>query len=681
MSFLAPAFLAGLAALAVPVLIHLIRRETRRVTDFPSLMFLQRIPVRTMRQQRLRHLLLLALRCLALALLALAFARPFIARRAALAGAPGATVRVVLLDRSWSMGAGARWARAKAAAHAAVRGLGSADRAVLVVFAGSADALTEPTNNRALLDRAIDSLRVSDQGTRYARAIKLAGDVLSRTNLPHREVTLISDFQRHGWSAGDEVRLPAGTVVRTVDVGGDTVADVAVMRVTATRDDAADRATAVVAAQVRNASSAARAVAATLSLGGRALETRTVNIPARGLAQVRFAPSPVPAGASRATVRIAPDALPADDAFHLVLTSDAAVPVLVVEPDRARARQSLYVERVLAIGDRPSFHLTRRSATALRASDFDGQAVVLLNETAVTRGPIADRLVQFVVHGGGLLIVPGTEDLARAPALASALMPARLSAVTDLSASGGTRVAEIAYAHSVFELFSAPHSGDFAAAHVFRYRAAAPVPGSTVIARFGDGAPALVERVVGNGRVLLWTTSIDDYWTDLPMQPVFVPFVHELSAYAARHQQPRSSYTVGDALDVSRLAARTAADGGVVLQAPSGVKKLLGAGSTSVAELTEAGFYELRATGDAPGTGQPIAVNVEAAEADLTPMPPDELVAAVTSRGTEPMSASGQASPPDAERDQSLWWYLVVAALALLVVESVWATRLSGATS
>ena len=80
MSFLAPLFLAGLAALAVPLIIHLINRERREVVPFPSLMFLQRIPYRSVRRQKLRHILLLVLRCLALAILVMAFARPFVKR-------------------------------------------------------------------------------------------------------------------------------------------------------------------------------------------------------------------------------------------------------------------------------------------------------------------------------------------------------------------------------------------------------------------------------------------------------------------------------------------------------------------------------------------------------------------------------------------------------------------------
>src|SRR3954465_2855265 len=116
MNFLAPAFLAGLAAIAVPVIIHLINRERKVVVEFPSLMFLQRIPFRSVRRQKIRHLLLLILRCLAVALLVAAFARPFFAKRRSAIGGSGAREVVILLDRSASMGYANRWDRARDAA-------------------------------------------------------------------------------------------------------------------------------------------------------------------------------------------------------------------------------------------------------------------------------------------------------------------------------------------------------------------------------------------------------------------------------------------------------------------------------------------------------------------------------------------------------------------------------------
>src|SRR3954452_23499539 len=104
MNFLAPAFLAGLAAIAVPVIIHLINRERKVVVEFPSLMFLERIPYRSVRRQKIRHLLLLILRCVALAMLVAAFARPFFQRHQPAITGTGARELVILLDRSSSMG-------------------------------------------------------------------------------------------------------------------------------------------------------------------------------------------------------------------------------------------------------------------------------------------------------------------------------------------------------------------------------------------------------------------------------------------------------------------------------------------------------------------------------------------------------------------------------------------------
>src|SRR5947209_16383251 len=120
MSFLAPAFLAALAAIGIPVVIHLINRERKVVVEFPSLMFLERIPYRSVRRQKIRHLLLLLLRCAALALLVTAFARPFFQRRKTVISGTGAREVVVLLDRSASMGYADRWTKAKEAAKRAV---------------------------------------------------------------------------------------------------------------------------------------------------------------------------------------------------------------------------------------------------------------------------------------------------------------------------------------------------------------------------------------------------------------------------------------------------------------------------------------------------------------------------------------------------------------------------------
>src|SRR5438445_3786927 len=125
MAFLTPAFLIGLSAIAIPILVHLIQREKKRVIEFPSLMFVRRIPYQSVRRRRIRHWALLMLRAAAIALIVAAFARPFLRRDAAAAVAGGGAREVViLLDQSASMGYGDHWTRAQSAARTVVNGLG-----------------------------------------------------------------------------------------------------------------------------------------------------------------------------------------------------------------------------------------------------------------------------------------------------------------------------------------------------------------------------------------------------------------------------------------------------------------------------------------------------------------------------------------------------------------------------
>src|ERR687884_1086339 len=135
MGFVAPLVLVALGALAIPVFLHLIQRERKQVVQFPSLMFLRRIPYESVQRRRIRHWMLLLMRLAALALIVLAFARPFFRRTEfGGAGSTGARELVVLVDQSYSMGYGDRWPRALAAARDAVNTLTAADRGSIVFF-------------------------------------------------------------------------------------------------------------------------------------------------------------------------------------------------------------------------------------------------------------------------------------------------------------------------------------------------------------------------------------------------------------------------------------------------------------------------------------------------------------------------------------------------------------------
>ena len=150
LAFLVPLFLLGIAGVVVPIIVHLTRRQRRNVVAFPSLMFLEKIPFQEQRRRRIQHWFLLSLRALALTLLAVAFARPFFRAPALAAVTSGAREVVVLLDRSYSMGYGDRWDRAKAAATDVIDSLGPEDLATIIFFDSGAEAGPRSTTDRVI---------------------------------------------------------------------------------------------------------------------------------------------------------------------------------------------------------------------------------------------------------------------------------------------------------------------------------------------------------------------------------------------------------------------------------------------------------------------------------------------------------------------------------------------------
>ena len=145
------------------------------------------------------------------------------------------------------------------------------------------------------------------------------------------------------------------------------------------------------------------------------------------------------------------------------------------------------------------------------------------------------------------------------------LLPAAIGGAVDRSRGGeSARLGAVEYGHPLFEAFRAARSGDFTAAQLFGFRMLTPAAGATVLARFDAGAPALVEGTRGRGRVLVWGSTLDLRWTDLPIKPVFLPFVHGALRHLAAYQPAPASLTVGQVLDPGQLAASLAEP--VVLQ-------------------------------------------------------------------------------------------------------------------
>lgn len=678
LSFLVPAFFVGLLALAVPLLIHLSRRQVRDPVHFPSLMFLRRVPQQTKSRRRIQRWFLLLLRALAIALLVLAFARPFLTRSdgSAILTGEGNREVVVLVDRSYSMGLGDRWDRAIASGLQVIDGLAPGDRGTVVLFDANAEAAIESSSDPGILQA---TLRRSTPGlsiTRYAPALRYASRILGSSALPRHELVVISDFQRTGWDRdGGEtgsLRLPAGTQVTLVPVSDSTeYGNMSIVDIQLERSSVAGRERVEVQAFLSRNGPGPAEHPVSLEVDGRVVETRSADFDEGGAATLTFNPLTLAeAGVSRATLRIPEDALPADNEFHFVLSSDQRLGVLLVNGTSAPSGASLFLEHALAIGNSPGFRVEVRREADLISADLARNPVVILNQMAMPGGTLGERLQQHVAEGGGLILVMGENALGDWPGV----LPGN-PGQTDRSAGGGTAIGYVDTGHPIFEPFAGPRNGDFGAARVYRYRTLAAGTFPRTLARFGDGGAALLENPIGLGRLLVWTSPLDGGWNDLALQPVFLPFLQQMTKYAAGYAPPRGWMTVGDALDPASGAPR--GQDFSLLLTPSGEQLPVEVGTPL--RFTEQGFFELRDP-RAEGSAAVFAVNVDPAESDLTRFDFEEMRSAlvIAAQGEQSRGTTAEVPLSDRERQQSGWWYVIIAVFLLLAGETLFSNRNEG---
>jgi hypothetical protein len=213
LSFLSPSFLAGAALAAVPIVLHLLKREPEARVKFAAIRMLKRAPVEHTEKRHLRELLLLALRVTALILLALAFARPFFASGEALASSG---VTVVALDVSYSVSAPGRFERAKQLAKEAIARAPAGNLIGVVTFADDAEIVAKAGVDRVLASAAIDEAAAGFGATRYRAALSAASQTLGG----HKgTIVVVTDLQENGFDAGDRAEVPEGTTVEVADVG------------------------------------------------------------------------------------------------------------------------------------------------------------------------------------------------------------------------------------------------------------------------------------------------------------------------------------------------------------------------------------------------------------------------------------------------------------------------------
>ena len=682
MSFLAPLFLIGLAAVAVPIYVHLIQRERKDIIEFPSLMFIRRIPYQSVERRRIHNWPLLLLRLAALALIVAAFARPFFTMDAIVsaAGATGAREVVILLDRSASMGYGDHWTRAQDEARAIVDGLGGDDRATLVLFDRGAEEAVRATSDAGSLNAAIGSAAVSSGATRYGPALRLAQSLLSRSDRGRREAYLISDFQRSGWERQEEIQLPEGATITPVAVSDVETTGIAVSSVALQRATFSGQERVTITAGLTNRGLDPVTQAVQLEIDERVVGTREVTIEPNASGSVTFDPVTVAEPNLRAVVRAGTDPLPQDNDFFFVLSPSRSLSVLIVESDTAGANASLYLTTALDLGQAPPFESARVSASRLTSADLEGRSLVIVNNASTLPTSSVRLLEAFVQRGGGLFMALGEGS----PLGDSPLVPGSLSSPIERLALRGGTFGYLDYSHPILDEFKDPRSGNFANMRFTQYRRLNPGPTAKVLARYDDGAAAMVEQTVGNGRVIAFTSTLDATWNDMPKHGMFLPLVHETVRYLARYEQPDPWQLVGRTLDISApvgsIVRQGEADAGLgtsaVVISPSGDQVTLGQGGAPSVELTDQGFYSVRLAGSGNRRPYVVAVNLEPAESDLSPLPPTEFLASITSRDAV-TQAGGQSlepaelTPVEMEKQQSIWWFLLVVGLVALFAESV----------
>jgi hypothetical protein len=679
MGFLAPWFLGGLAALGVPIFVHLLRRHVAVPRPVSSLMFFERGLQSSTRHHRLKHLILFALRAALVLLIVLAFANPFVRRVAA--NTKGRLLLIVL-DNSFSMRAGAHFADAKRQALLALAAKPASQMAQVMALGGQLQILTQPVSDAAQLHSALESIQPGDGHTSFGelgRGIRAVAES-SRTGI---DAHFYSDVQRSAMPANfADLVLPANATLALHPVANGTAQPnwtIESVEAPAELSDPKDPLHSRVRAVVAGFSTPAASKTVALVVNGKTVATRKADVPANGRATVVFAPLDVNYGFNRCEVRVdGSDALPADDASFFAVRRSDPERVLFVHA-RADTRSAVYFGSALKAAAGSSFVL--QSVAQEESTDFDPTrfAFVVLSDSVALPAIFEHALAQYVARGGNVLVALGTNAgrHARIP-----LWDGSVTETHDYARSGAAAtVGQVDFTHPVLrDAQPGRDNGGWAEARVF-YAAVVDPRGARVAARLSDGTPLVLDKQTGQGHIVLFTSGLENLTNDVPLHPVFVAFVDRVAHYLSGSEALSGSRLVDSYVQLrapADAAGQTAGQSASVeVVGPDGQRPLSLAESRTAQSLRleRAGFYQVRL---ANGRDMLIGVNPDRRESDLQPIAVD--VQKLWSGSVDSGSAPAQAalSQEEGYRSVSLWWYVMLLALVVAVAETAFASRYMG---
>ncbi|MGE5184667.1 MAG: BatA domain-containing protein [Acidobacteriota bacterium] len=714
LGFLAPLMLVGVLAIAVPIAIHLIGRRRARVVEFAALDFLLATKRRTAKRLRLRERLLLLVRALACLAIAVALAKPFTScERKGPMVLRGPQAAVLVIDDSFAAGYvvdGRSWLKqAGEEARRILAQLGPEAEIAIVRTSEGIDQPSELTRDHVKLRDQLLALEPSARPADTTRALARAAQLLASSSHSRKTVYLISLMAKTGFHGDEPPWGPSGPALVPIDLRPPKLPNVAVTALRVDPDQGEGSRGMAFDAEVSNFSDATAKVELSLAIGDRVVARGLLDVPANEKKTKRFlAVLPPGTRTTEASVSLAGDALAIDDRRWVRASLRDEVRVLVVDGDPRTVRrddEAFYLETALRPGDRedtgtslrvitpdelagidpkrgtPSAGGPKATTGVINLDDFD--VVVLANVAALPAERVA-ILAAWVRNGGGILIAPGDRvDPAAYDRTMLPLLPQSLRDPIDTTwgASPEDRDSRALHLvkwdadHPIFAPF-AKDDAELADAKFFKISLLGPTTATQdreVLARFTNGAAALVEASIGSGRTLLFTSTLDRDWNDLPIHHGFLPLVQQTVRHLARKHGPgiATEHLVGSSVvlptaDLKKLEVRGPDGIAAVFEGD----RIAGRSSVRFGRTDRPGVYRVLGTDPNGATSErdelAFVVNVDPHGSDLTPAPPHML----------PASGSGGGSQPaDNRRRVELWHALAAAVLLLLLAEGILVQR------
>ncbi|HEX5222184.1 MAG TPA: BatA and WFA domain-containing protein [Verrucomicrobiae bacterium] len=686
MSFLAPLFLLGGLAIALPVVFHLVRRSSREKQMFSSLMFLKPTPPRMTRRNRLEHIFLLLLRCLAICILAFAFARPFLQKPMAATptNTPAAQV-VILVDTSASMKRDGVWTDALAKAEAALKNTTPGDQVAVLTFDDQVRNLVsfeQWTSMNASERSAIAAQRLAEikptwRSTHLGNALLAAAETIAdaekrEQHIGPRRIVLITDMQEgsrldglqgHEWPRGLEVVVEPVKAKRPTNAGLQWVMDA--------DDSAQSGGDTPVRLRVNNSTDAKREQFQ-IRWAGVAGDSLDAYVPP---GQSRIVPAPkIPTNTVAERITLTGDEEDFDNTAYVVQPKAEEVNVLYLGGDaEADSSQTLYYLK-------RAFQDTRRQAVRLSTNGALSTHRLIIISSTLTEERSAEAR-QFLTNGGTALLVMNDTQIASTLGRLTGLPEVT---ATEAAVGNYAMFGQMDFSHPLFAPFADPRFGDFTKIRFWKHRklTTEKLPAARVVASYDDHDPAIVEIPVGRGRVFVFTFSWRPTDSQFALSSKFVPLLYSLLDQAGGVTAQLAQFRVGDTVDLSALATKSTGSA-LSIRKPDGSPVQLASGETRFAQTDEPGIYAV-----AISPPLKFAVNLDAAESKTAPLPADELerlgVPMKTAEATRALVAARQEKlhNADLEARQKLWRWLIVAALTVLLVETWlagWITRRSAA--